>query len=231
MTPKHLAIIPDGNRRWAKAQGLLAWKGHEVGAKRAEEVMRMAFDSGVQYFTFWAASLANLEKRPKQEVAVLVDVLKKFIKDFLKSDELTKREVRFQLIGKGREIVKDKELNELSETLEEKTKKFSKYYSTVLFGYDGQKEMLEAINRIKKQESKSEIGGDELRRALLTGFLPDVDLVIRTGGEPHWSAGFLMWQTANSQFYFTETFWPDFDTEELKKAFADYSQRERRMGK
>lgn len=228
MTLKHIAIIPDGNRRWAKKKGLLAWKGHEAGVSRAEEIMRSAFDAGVEYFTFWAASISNLEKRPAEEVEVLVRVLKQYIQNFLKSQELTKREVRFQLIGKGVAMVADKELSEAVAELEQQTRPFSKHFVTVLFGYDGQMEMLEAIGAMRSEKNITE---KEVRKHLSTGFLPDVDLVIRTGGEPHWSAGFLMWQTANSQFYFTETFWPDFDQEELQKAFADYKMRERRLGK
>ncbi len=229
MIPKHVAIIPDGNRRWARSHKLIAWKGHEMGVKNAEEVMRSAFDKGVVYFTFWAASLSNLLKRSKSEVAVLVRLLKSYVKKFLDSGELIEKQIHFQIVGQGLQIIRDKKLDELVKKLENQTKNFSKHFVTILFGYDGQEEMLEAISKVKSQKSK--VTDKNVRAALTTGFLPDVDLAIRTGGEPHWSAGFLMWLTANSQFYFTNKFWPEFSQKELEKAFIDYSRRERRMGK
>lgn len=228
-TPVHVAIIPDANRRWAKSQGLAIWKGHEKGVERAEEVMRASFDFGVEYFTFWAASVSNLEKRAKIEVRALVRLLTSYVKKFLDSKELEEKGIRFRLLGRGLKIVKDQKLTDLVRALEKQTEKGEKNFITLLFGYDGQEEMLEAAKKIKKE--KTPVNAQSLKKALWTGFLPPVDLAIRTGGEPHWSAGFMMWHTANSQFYFTETFWPDFGKDDLKKAIDEYARRERRMGK
>ena len=130
-------------------------------------------------------------------------------------------------------LAKEKSTSALKETikqLEEETKGFSKKNLTILFGYDGRREMTEGIEDIKKRPSEK-ITYEMVHKTLWTGDLPLVDFVIRTGGEPHWSAGFMMWHTANAQFYFTKTLWPNFKKIELEKALKDFSERERRFGK
>ena len=239
--PKHIAAIPDGNRRWAKEHSLLPWKGHQEGLLRFEEVNRHAFDRGVQYFTFWAASEDNLTKRTRIEVAVLKRLMRHQLKKELKEGELVKKKIRFRLIGRWHEILKDAEIKKLANELEKATEKFTDKQLTILFGYDGRREMLEAVRTITKEEvsrlptGQAGLRGNDayevIKNHLWTKDLPPVDLVIRTGGEPHWSAGFMMWLTADSQFYFTPKFWPDFNNAALDKAIADYSERERRFGK
>lgn len=113
--------------------------------------------------------------------------------------------------------------------VEQKTATYEKKYLTILFGYDGRTDMIHAIQELR--DTTYEIRPESVHKALLTKSLPEVDLLVRTGGESHNSAGFLMWQTANSQYYFTETLWPDFDTRELQKAVDDFAGRERRHGK
>ncbi len=228
--PAHIAIIPDGNRRWAKQNKILAWKGHEKGSERFREIADDLFHRGVRHVTFWAASEDNLTKRSKPEVKFLVSLLKDWLKKELRSGELAKNEVKFRFIGRWKKIIPNKNLEALVKKLEEKTSASKKYNLTILFGYDGQREMLEAIKEIKKSK-KTEVNGNILEKYLWTGELPPVDLVIRTGGEPHWSAGFMMWHTANSQFYFTETLWPDFRKKELEKALSDFSGTDRRFGR
>lgn len=145
---------------------------------------------------------------------------KSTLEDFLKND------VRVRVIGKWKELVRDVPLKEAIADLEKKTEHCRKHNLTILFAYDGKTEMLDAIENMRRPASD-----DSLKNALWTSFLPPVDLLIRTGGEPHLSAGFMMWLIADSQLYFTETKWPDFDGVELEKALADYSKRERRFGK
>lgn len=142
-----------------------------------------------------------------------------------------KNKVRVRCFGRWNEILKDAALEKVIRELEEKTKNYRENSLTVLFGYDGRREMIEAIQKSKCKNQSAKLSYDDVKNALWTGDLPQVDLVIRTGGEPHWSAGFMMWLTADSQFYFTEKFWPDFGKEEFKKALADYTRRERRFGK
>ena len=227
--PRHVAIIPDGNRRWAKAHGQLPWIGHKVGVDRFQEVSEAAFQSGVEYVTFWAASSDNLLKRATIEVAFLLKLFKEAIEREFWHKQITKHNIRVRVLGKWRDITKDTALENSIGKLEDKTKDFAKRTLTILFGYDGQQEMIDAFHALKY--SKEPVTIESLHRALWTKDLPPVDLVIRTGGEPHWSAGFMMWHTANSQFYFTEELWPDFTPEKLKLALADYAERGRRFGK
>ena len=227
--PKHIAIIPDGNRRWAKAQRLNPWEGHAEGAKRYWEISNFAHAHGVNHLTLWAASYDNLNKRSKIEVNFLF----KLFEEELSKPEILKRclkdEVRARLIGEWRDFVKNKQTISAIENLLEQTKHFTEKSMNILFAYDGQREMLSAVNDLVT--AGKGVFEDNLHNALWTAELPDVDLVIRTGGEPHWSAGFMMWHTANSQFYFTDMLWPDFKNQELKKALNDYESRERRLGK
>ncbi len=229
-TPRHIAIIPDGNRRWAKANKKKAvWLGHEQGAVQFKQIMQSAFESGVEFLTFWTTSESNLTKRPKAEVDFLVKLLSNELKQITESEDIDRLQVHVRIIGRGEDIVKNKTLSERIVHIEEKTRKYTKHTLTILFGYDGQQEMLAAIEQLRGKAGG--VTGEALHAALWTRYLPPVDLVIRTGGEPHWSAGFMMWLTADSQFYFTEKLWPDFNQADLAEAINDFSQRERRMGK
>lgn len=227
--PKHIAIIPDGNRRWAKAQRLNPWEGHTEGVKRFWDVSDFAEKNNIDHLTFWAASYDNLKKRSQLEVSFLLKLMEQ---ELLKPEILERsvnNKVRVRVIGEWKDFVKnDKFLSKIAD-LEDKTKHFEMKSLNILFAYDGQREILAAANSLVK--SGGEVGASKLRENLWTGELPDVDLVIRTGGEPHWSAGFMMWHTANSQFYFADILWPDFKDLELKKALDDYESRERRLGK
>lgn len=227
--PTHLVLIPDGNRRWAKLQGKDPWEGHREGIIRFEETAEEAFRLGVQYVTFWGGSEANLTKRTPLEVAFLVKILKDKLRQEINTKQFIKDEVRFRFLGWWNEILQDRELQDLVAESAAQTKHFSQKNLTILFGYDGRREMLEAISKL--HSSGQPVSSDSLKAALWTGELPPVDLVVRTGGEPHWSAGFMMWHTAESQLYFTETFWPAFGKDELHKALEEFSLRERRFGK
>jgi undecaprenyl diphosphate synthase len=227
--PNHIAIIPDGNRRWAKSQRLDPWDGHTEGVKRFWDVADFAYEHGIKYVTFWGASYDNLKKRSKLEVAFLMKLLKDELLNPKIRQRFTETKTKLQVIGEWRDFVEDKNTVLEIERLVEESKQYSENTVTILFAYDGQREMLAAVNRLA--QSGAEVTADTLRKELWTGELPDVDLVIRTGGEPHWSAGFMMWLTANSEFYFTETLWPAFDNDEIKKAIDLYDRRERKLGK
>ncbi len=229
--PTHLVAIPDGNRRWARGKGLHPWEGHREGMKRFREVKSAVFAAGIPYFTFWGASYDNLTKRAKMEVKVLVSLFKKELEEELKKKDFVRDETRVRILGEWDEIIKDKKLKGLVDKLEHESAGFSKNNFTFLIGYDGRREMAEAIKKLQISKFKSQIDYDVVKSALWTGELPPVDFVIRTGGEPHWSAGFMMWLTANSQFYFTEKCWPAFGEKELKVALRDYARRGRRFGK
>ncbi len=227
--PNHLAIIPDGNRRWAKAHRLLPWQGHEEGAKRFWELANYLARTEIKFGTFWAGSYSNLANRAEEEVKFLFQILEQELSDPKVINSLVETKTKFQFIGEWELFNQNTKLPETITNLIERTKDFTNHTLTILFGYDGQREMLAAIEGLKS--SGEVVTKESLHKHLMTASLPDVDFVIRTGGEPHWSAGFLMWQTANSQFYFTDELWPDFTEDKLKTALEDFERRERRLGK
>ena len=227
--PNHVAIIPDGNRRWAKKHGKVSWQGHLEGAKRVEEVASTALAGGVKYFTIWAGSEANLTKRSKVEVAVLVRLVVATLKRLEKSKDIVRNQVRVRVIGRSVQLLKSDKLAQAITSVEKKTGGYDKHHFTILFGYDGQSDMERAVNKLIKNGGS--VSREDISSALSTGELPPVDLVIRTGGEPHNSAGFMMWQAAESQLYFTEKYWPEFTSAEFSKALSEYARRERRLGK
>lgn len=225
--PKHIAIIPDGNRRWARQHGLLEYKGHEKGVELFREIAKAARANNIEYLTFWGGSASNLTKRSKIEINFLVSFLKKELANQLKTKEFQSNQTKFRLIGRWNEILEDAELKKISDQLEQATAANAKYHVTILFGYDGKEEMLAAIEKLRS--AKTKLDYETVKAQLWTAELPPVDLVIRTGGEPHWSTGFMMWLTTDSQFYFTEKFWPDFNEKEFQAALDEYARRERRL--
>ncbi len=226
---KHLAIIPDGNRRWAKKRGLPEWRGHQKGKERAEEIAKAVFKAGIPYFTFWALSEDNLVKRSKVELYFLFKLLSQAIKKWSSDSFIKKEKVRIRFFGKWEKLMPKTLISEIK-AIQKKTEANDKNFLSVMLAYDGRSEMIEAIEKLS-QNKKLLLNFNDVKNNLWTADLPEVDLAIRTGGEPHWSAGFMMWHTANSQFYFTEKFWPDFDEKELERAIGDYGRRERRGGK
>jgi len=230
--PQHIAIIPDGNRRWAKNKKLLPWHGHIAGVKNLEKILKAVFDLKIPYFTFWAGSYDNLTKRPKKEADFLFKLYTKYFLKLAKDKKVHKNQIKINILGRWKELV-PKKAEESIEKAIELTRDYKKHFLTVLVAYNGIDEMVEAIKKIsnlKSQISNIKIDSNLIKENLWTKDLPPVDLLIRTGREPHNSTGFMMWLTCDSQFYFTKTLWPDFDEKEFKKAIEEYSQRERRFG-
>lgn len=227
--PNHVVLIPDGNRRWAKAKSLVVTEGHRKGIDKFWENSEFLFKEGVPFVSIWAASIDNLKKRSKLEVSFLVSLAKKNLADPKLINSFIENKIKVKVVGKWKEILEDVDLDKTVADLERQTEKFSNRTLTILFGYDGLTEMEETIKQFR--DSKEDINSQNIKKSLWTGFLPEVDLVIRTGGEPHWSAGFMMWLTANSQFYFSDLLWPDFGAVEVQEALIDYAGRARRLGK
>lgn len=234
--PNHIAIIPDGNRRWAKKKGMARFLGHKSGAEITEDILKTAFDLGVSYVTLWGASVDNITKRPKIEVKYLLDVFEKYFLKLAESSEVHKRKIKVNALRRWEELFPIRVKKAIQKAIEA-TKNYKGKELTILLAYSGLDEMTEAIKQIvfrqaqDKQSAKTKIDASLVKKYLWTKDLPWVDLVIRTGGDPHWSSGFMMWHTTDSQFYFTETLWPDFNEKELEKALTDYTQRERRKGR
>ena len=225
--PMSLVLIPDGNRTWAQKLGKPSTWGHTKGLDAAQTIIDEAFRLGVEHVVFWAASELNLRNRSKMEVDHLFTLLSDEMKSRLKKPD----QVKFRLVGAWQQFTTNLELTNLVHELENNTKDIKGKELTILFGYSGKTEMIQAIEALQK--SGESITDQSIRNHLWSGYLPDIDLVIRTGvkNDPHWSDSLLMWQTGNSQLYFTETSWPDFSVKELTTAIDDYSQRVRKLGK
>lgn len=229
--PVHLAIIPDGNRRWARAKGLEPWKGHEEGAKNFEKLIKKALDSGIKCMTIWGSSMDNLLKRPIAEKKALLDIYKRYFRRLLDGREIHENEVKVNVIGHWEEQFPESLKDVIREAME-KTRHYKKRMLNFLLAYSGTDDMLLAINKINgKYESGMKITSEILKENLMTAALPAVDYMIRTGGEPHNSNGFLMWDAADAQLYFSKENFPDFDDKKLEEALEDYAERERRFGK
>lgn len=230
--PRHIVIIPDGNRRWARERGLKPWMGHREGVERVKELIKEADKLKIFCLSFWLLSMDNIKNRPRKEIDFLFNLLNKYLEKLLKEKEIHEKEVKINILGFWEKFVPIKICSRIKKIIEA-TKNYNKHFLNLFIAYDGISEMTEAINQIKKQAIKNpnlKITPELIKENLFTKDLPPVDYLIRTGGEPHLSAGFMMWDIANAQFYFTNTYFPDFGKEELRKAIQDYQKRERRLG-
>lgn len=231
--PKHIAIIPDGNRRWAKKRGLYPWIGHYVGVKAFEKILEKSRELKIPYITFWGGSWDNLTKRPKMEVDFLFKLYAKQFKRIIKDKRVHQDKVKVEVLGRWEEILPETTQKVIKEAVEA-TKNYENYFLTFLLAYDGTDEMLDCIQKIAKinKNKKPRITKNLIKKNLWTKNLPTVDLIIRTGCEndPHLSSGFMMWDTTYSQLHFTETLFPAFGPKEFEKIVADYSKRARRFG-
>jgi tritrans,polycis-undecaprenyl-diphosphate synthase [geranylgeranyl-diphosphate specific] len=229
--PTHIAIIPDGNRRWAKVRNLEPWKGHEEGAKNTEKIIKQAFKMGIKGLSFWGSSLENLEKRPISEKKALLQIYEKYFEKLIGSDDVHEKKIKINVIGKWREQFPKKLAGILEEGVE-KTSHYRKYNLNFFLAYSGDDEMIEAVKKIvKNYKFGQKITSATIKKNLMTSNLPPVDLLIRTGGDPHLSVGFMMWDIANAQLYFSEKYYPDFSNAEFAEAVREYQRRERRHGK
>ena len=220
---KHLAIIMDGNGRWAKQRGLNRTKGHEKGAEIIRDITTFcAKHSSIDTVTFYAFSTENW-KRPKLEVDFLMRLLEKYLKNELETYQ--KNNVRFQAIG-SLEQFSAKLQKRIKET-QEATKNNSDLTHILALNYGGRAEITHAVNKLM-DEGKKEISEEDISSALQTPY-SDIDLLIRTSGEERIS-NFLLWQLSYAEFYFSQTLWPDFNAEELDEIIEDFEQRNRRFG-
>ena len=225
MNLQHVAIVPDGNRRWAKLHGVPTLEGHRHGAEAMNHVMDYLIDHQVRYLTVWGFSTDNW-KRSEQEIQDLLHLLAFWIdKD---APSLNERGARLCHIGRLRELPSF--LQQAISQVVELTKSNMGMTLNLAFNYTGRAEIIDAVRQLAKDDIPSQDIDEELfGRYLYTDGMPDVDLVIRTAGEFRVS-NFMLWQTAYSEFFFTETLWPDFDTSELEKALKEYGERRRRFG-
>ena len=226
--PAHIAIIMDGNGRWAKQRGMARSYGHQAGAETVHAIAEEAARLGVKYLTLYTFSTENW-KRPAEEVSALMSLLM----DSIEEDTLMKNNIRFRIIGETEKLPADV-FERLNQCIAH-TAGNTGMCLVLALSYSSKWEITEAVKQIASQVENhqlaiADITDQTIDRFLSTRFMPDPDLLIRTGGEIRLS-NFLLWQCAYSELYFCDTFWPDFKEEEFCKAIYDYQQRERRFGK
>ncbi|MFT4522726.1 MAG: undecaprenyl diphosphate synthase [Bacteroidia bacterium] len=228
--PKHIAVIMDGNGRWAKKHGKFRIFGHQNGVKSVREITEGCAEIGVEYLTLYAFSTENWN-RPKTEVNALMGLLVKTIRRETKT--LQKNNIRLDTIGDRSQLPLDC-LSELDESIEA-TKNNTRMTLILALSYSSKWDIVNAVKNIAERVKEgslgvSDVNEDLISQALTTHSYPHPDLMIRTSGE-HRISNFLLWELAYSEFYFTNTLWPDFKREHLYKAILDYQHRERRFGK
>jgi undecaprenyl diphosphate synthase len=223
--PRHIAVIPDGNGRWAEQRGLSRLEGHRAGVKNIRSIIKLLNSKGVKYVTLYAFSTENW-RRPEDEVNGIFHILEEII--VKEAQELHKNGVRLRHVG-SLDGLSAKLKGEINDALK-LTAANTGMTLGIALNYGGRAEIIDAVRRIISNGIKpEELDEKKFRDYLYTTDFPDVDLVIRTGGEFR-TSNLLIWQTAYSEYYFTPLLWPDFNEEELEKALQVYSQRERRFG-
>jgi len=225
--PQHIAIILDGNRRWAKKRGLSVSEGHKAGAKNLERIGKHCQKLGVKYLTVYALSTENWRKRAKKEVEAIFDLLVKIVKE--KKEEYKKLGIKLTVLGNFQAF--PLRVRRAIEEMLKIVKEHERMKFNIALNYGGRDEILQAIQKMIQDGIKpSEVNEELVHKYLYTKDCPDPDLIIRTGGEIRLS-NFLLWQLSYAELYFTDTLWPDFGPKELNKAILEYNERERRFGK
>ena len=227
--PRHVAIILDGNGRWAKAKGMPRNYGHAQGSKNVERICEEAYRMGIKYLTVYAFSTENWN-RPKDEVNALMKLLRNYMKTCLKTAE--KNDMKIRVIGDITRL--DEDIRSRIQELEEATKNNGGLNFQIAINYGSRDEIKRAVRRIAQDCRDGKIQAEEIDEELIERYLdthdiPDPDLLIRTSGEQRLS-NYLLWQLAYTEFYFTDVPWPDFTKEELIRAVEQYNSRDRRYG-
>lgn len=227
----HLAIIMDGNRRFAWSKALQTGIGHKMGKMKLEQVLDWVLELNIHYFTVYALSTENLS-RPENELKGLFDLYVEGLKDIADDERIHENKVKVQIIGR-RELLPES-VNEAITYAENKTSDYNDFTFTVCLAYGSREEMIGAIKSIAEDHATGDlslesIDEEEVSRRLYTADMPDPDLVIRTSGEERIS-NFLLWQMAYTELYFTDVYWPSFSKKELLKAIQTYQARKRRFG-
>lgn len=228
--PRHIAVILDGNGRWAKKKGMPRNYGHAQGSKNVEDMCEIVYNRGIEYFTVYAFSTENWS-RPDDEVTALMKLLRDYMKNCIK--RANKNNMKVRVIGDKTGLAED--LRESIAQLEEATKDNTGLKFTIAINYGSRDEIARAVRQIGEEIRAGRMEPQEITEELIasrldTAGMPDPDLMIRTSGEQRIS-NFLLWQLAYTEFYFTPAYWPDFDKEELEKAIEAYENRDRRYGK
>lgn len=230
--PEHIAIIMDGNGRWAKKRGLDRTEGHKVGAEVFRKICQYGSDIGIKYMTFYAFSTENW-KRSAFEVGKIMDLFRKYL-DEMQERESENEDAGYNIHFLGSREGMPQDIAELMDIVESRSSDKNKIHINIAVNYGGRDEIVHAARRLAQKVSKGELSPDDVTEQLIcenlyTAGQPDPDLVIRPSGEERLS-NFLIWQSAYSEFYFSDVLWPDFTSDDLDKAIEEYSRRNRRFG-
>ncbi len=230
--PKHIGIIMDGNGRWAKKRGLKRWDGHKEGANVFRKICSYACDIGIKSITFYAFSTENW-RRPPEEVAAIMELFREYLGEAEdRENENIRKGMQMHFIGRRDDMPED--IVSLMETAEENSKNASRIKVNIAINYGGRLEIVEAVRKIAQKVKSGEIQPediteDDISNNIYTAGQDDPDLIIRPSGEYRLS-NFLLWQSAYSEFWFSDILWPDFTTDDLDRAIDDYNNRSRRFG-
>lgn len=230
--PQHVAIIMDGNRRFAREMGLDPLRGHDVGRDTLEEVLDWCLELGVRHLTVYAFSTENF-RRSVEEVGKLMDLFHENFRKMADDDRVHKHRINIRAIGQTESL--PKRVQEAIRYAEERTRDYADYYYTIAVAYGGREELLRAVRQIATDVKAGRVRPDDIDEALVskhlyTSHLPDPDLILRTSGEERIS-NFLLWQLAYSELYFTDVYWPGFRKVDFLRAIRTFQQRQRRYGK
>ena len=229
IVPRHIAIILDGNGRWARRRGLPRTAGHAAGSENFRKIATYCKDIGVEYLTVYAFSTENW-KRPEDEVRTIMRLLRRYLNEAI--DTMERDKIRMKIFGDVAGL--PQELQELVRKTDEISKRYQGFQANICLNYGGRDEIVHAARRYAEDyaagRTQGELSEEQFGGYLYSAGIPDPDLLIRPGGEQRLS-NFLLWQCAYAEFYFSDVLWPDFGTDELDKAIAAFRQRDRRFGK
>lgn len=230
--PEHIAIIMDGNRRLAERLGIKPWQGHRMGAEKMEAVLDWCLDLGIKTVTTYAFSTENFS-RPKEEVEKLFDLFEEYFNKIAADEKIHKNRTRVRAIGKIEKF--PERVRKAIKNAEEATKGYDNFHLNLAVAYGGRQEILDAVRKIASDVKEGKLDVNSINetmisRNLYTDGLPDPDLILRTSGEERIS-GFLLWQSAYSELYFCESYWPGFRKIDFLRAIRTFQQRKRRFGR
>jgi undecaprenyl diphosphate synthase len=229
--PRHLALIPDGNRRWSKSKGLKLLRGYSTGIRKFIDFSIWSKEFGIKTLSVWALSTENIHNRSKSELSMFYNLFTKEASDPKILSDLVSNRVRVKVIGDTTML--PAQLKKALRKVEAKTRKFTDLTINLLIGYGGRDDIVHAARMAAMhavRTGSTSISESDVKANLRTNSIADADLIIRTSGEKRLS-GFLPWQSTYSELYFAKKYWPDFSKKDLKLALADYSRRQRRFGR
>jgi len=232
--PSHVAVILDGNRRWARSRGLPPWAGHEIGARNVEKLFDWCLELGIKTVTLYVFSLENFQ-RPKEEVDALMNIIERYLNKLKEDPRIYKHKVQVRALG--RKYLLPERIRKLLDEIESRTKSHNNFFLNIAIAYGGRAEIADAVRNIIRDVLKHKISLKDVTEDLISKYLytshlpnPDPDLIIRTSGEERLS-GFLLWQCAYSELVFLDVYWPDFRKIDLLRAIRTYQRRQRRFGR